>query len=210
MTKDHNFKRRVRARMERTGESYTTARAHLLGRDRPPNRVDRPQHGFSIVIPDGWTEVATTQPGELIRLERGSASELRHRVARVIERFGRRGWELSRYVAYPAAEILVMKVQDASLDKLAAGRVAGIEAVTTYRNFVISPVEDPDKDAQVITYGSNGRPAWRCAEYLLRRRDGGHAFIVGLGATPSHFDEETIRQVAATFEIKAPGHADVT
>ncbi|MEY2470604.1 MAG: hypothetical protein QOF21_3302, partial [Actinomycetota bacterium] len=83
-------------------------------------------------------------------------------------------------------------------------------AATAYRNFVVSPVEDPNKDAQVITYSSTGRPAWQCAEYLVRRHDGGHAFIVGLGATPSRFDEGTIRDVAATFEITTPGHADVT
>lgn len=32
MTKDRDFKRRVRERMAKTGESYTTARAHLLAR----------------------------------------------------------------------------------------------------------------------------------------------------------------------------------
>ena len=210
MTKDRSFKRRVRERMERTGESYTSARSHLLGRDRAPNRVERAQHGFSIVIPDGWTEVATTQSGELLRLEQGSASETRHRIARVVERFGRRGWELSRYIGYPAAEILVMKVQDAPLDKIAAGRVAGIEAATSYRNFAVDVVDDPNKDAVAITYRSTGRPAWQCAEYLVRRREGGHAFIVGLGATPQQFDEQTIREIAASFEITAPGHASTT
>src|SRR5688500_10186870 len=30
MTKDKDIKRRIRARMEKTGESYTTARSHLL------------------------------------------------------------------------------------------------------------------------------------------------------------------------------------
>lgn len=40
MTKDRDFKRRVRERMAKTGESYTAARAHLLtrasGSDTPP------------------------------------------------------------------------------------------------------------------------------------------------------------------------------
>ena len=31
MTKQADFKRRVRARMGKTGESYAVARAHLLG-----------------------------------------------------------------------------------------------------------------------------------------------------------------------------------
>lgn len=37
MTENKDFKRLVRERMDRTGESYTTARAHLAGDDeRPP------------------------------------------------------------------------------------------------------------------------------------------------------------------------------
>jgi len=36
MTKDKDFKRLVRARMEKTGESYTAARAHLLAKSPQP------------------------------------------------------------------------------------------------------------------------------------------------------------------------------
>lgn len=36
MTRDADFKRRVRARMKHTGENYTTARAGLLARMPPP------------------------------------------------------------------------------------------------------------------------------------------------------------------------------
>ena len=35
MTKQKTFKRRVRERMEKTGESYTSARAALIG-EQPP------------------------------------------------------------------------------------------------------------------------------------------------------------------------------
>jgi hypothetical protein len=37
MTSQKSFKRRVRARMEKTGESYTAARAQLLPREREPD-----------------------------------------------------------------------------------------------------------------------------------------------------------------------------
>lgn len=40
MTDDRDFKRLVRARMEKTGEAYTTARAHLLARSGSLSRVD--------------------------------------------------------------------------------------------------------------------------------------------------------------------------
>lgn len=36
MTEDRDFKRLIRARMEKTGEAYTTARAHLLDKRREP------------------------------------------------------------------------------------------------------------------------------------------------------------------------------
>ena len=36
MTRERDLKRRVRARMQKTGERYTTARAHLVGKGRKP------------------------------------------------------------------------------------------------------------------------------------------------------------------------------
>ena len=41
MTQQKDLKRRIRERMEKTGESYTTARAHVLGK-RPPAQVSPP------------------------------------------------------------------------------------------------------------------------------------------------------------------------
>jgi uncharacterized protein YndB with AHSA1/START domain len=45
MVSDKDLKRRVRARMEKTGESYTTARVHILRKKQPP-------------IPDNCAELA--------------------------------------------------------------------------------------------------------------------------------------------------------
>jgi len=42
MTEQKSFKRLVRARMEKTGESYTAARAMLLGADEPPKAAPGP------------------------------------------------------------------------------------------------------------------------------------------------------------------------
>ena len=39
MTEQKSFKRLVRARMERTGESYTTARRHVLKDGRPAGQM---------------------------------------------------------------------------------------------------------------------------------------------------------------------------
>jgi hypothetical protein len=42
MTRQRSFKRLVRARMEKTGESYTAARAVLLAADEPETAAERP------------------------------------------------------------------------------------------------------------------------------------------------------------------------
>jgi len=45
MPANKDFKRLVRGRMQKTGESYTTARAHLLSRRKPPaTRVATPDY----------------------------------------------------------------------------------------------------------------------------------------------------------------------
>lgn len=42
MTRQKSFKRLVRARMAKTGESYTTARRQLLSATTPVSRADQP------------------------------------------------------------------------------------------------------------------------------------------------------------------------
>lgn len=66
MTRDRDFKRLVRARMAKTGESYTAARAHLLGkRDAglPPDYEKTAGMSDAAVTKatgKGWPEWATT------------------------------------------------------------------------------------------------------------------------------------------------------
>ncbi len=70
MTANKRFKRRVRDRMGRTGESYTAALRHLRHLDARERQVDqqqvdqqaewqrfeRPDFGYAIRVPGGWTE----------------------------------------------------------------------------------------------------------------------------------------------------------
>lgn len=78
MTKDRDFKRLIRARMAKTGESYTAARAHLLAHDPPPLPDDYEKlAGMS----DAAVEKATGKrwPEWTAILDRERASELVHR-----------------------------------------------------------------------------------------------------------------------------------
>jgi hypothetical protein len=61
MTANKNFKRRVRERARRTGESYTAALSHLRRIAAKESsmqwqRVERPEYGYAVHIPQGWEE----------------------------------------------------------------------------------------------------------------------------------------------------------
>jgi hypothetical protein len=61
MTADKNFKRLVRERARRTGESYTAALSHLrriASRESSMQwqRVEKPEYGYAVHIPAGWEE----------------------------------------------------------------------------------------------------------------------------------------------------------
>ncbi|MFD2417458.1 hypothetical protein [Amycolatopsis pigmentata] len=64
MTANKNFKRRVRERARRTGESYTAALSHLrrlhseekLMRPDEWQRIEKTDFGYAVLIPQGWAE----------------------------------------------------------------------------------------------------------------------------------------------------------
>lgn len=100
MPKDKDLKRRVRARMDKTGESYTTARSHLVRR-KPP-------------IPENYAELAgisdatvsaktgRTWPEWVRTLDAIGAMEMQHRdIARwVRDETGLSWWSQSVTVGY--------------------------------------------------------------------------------------------------------------
>jgi hypothetical protein len=61
MTANRHFKRRVRERARRTGESYTAALARLRqidAKEQPVQwqRIEKPDFGYAVHVPDGWDE----------------------------------------------------------------------------------------------------------------------------------------------------------
>ncbi|MEU6202676.1 DUF4287 domain-containing protein [Micromonospora musae] len=75
MTSQKSFKSRIRTRMEKTGESYTSARRQLLARSRgvDPEPVDPPAAG---------AEAAGATPGAAAQTERIADALLRERTGR--------------------------------------------------------------------------------------------------------------------------------
>jgi hypothetical protein len=61
MTANRHFKRRVRERARRTGESYTAALARLRqidAKEQPVKwqRIEKPDFGYAVQVPDDWDE----------------------------------------------------------------------------------------------------------------------------------------------------------
>lgn len=60
MTKDHDRKALIRARMEKTGESYTTARMHIVGEDPAAAApTDDPTPKTAFAMPNDESAIAT-------------------------------------------------------------------------------------------------------------------------------------------------------
>ncbi|MFF4122555.1 hypothetical protein SAMN05421833_14726 [Microbispora rosea] len=84
MTANKHFKRRVRERARRTGESYTAALRHLRRVDAEEHRVqwkriERPDFAYAVHVPQGWHERppnTKNSPWETARY--GDHSDRRH------------------------------------------------------------------------------------------------------------------------------------
>jgi len=101
MTRGKDLKRRVRARMQKTGEAYTTARAHLTRRQRPALPPDYEQlAGKSDKIVAEKT--GKTWPEWVETLDAIGARHMEHRdIARhVLELIGNGWWSQSVTVGY--------------------------------------------------------------------------------------------------------------
>ena len=87
MTKDKDFKRHVRARMEKTGESYAAARAHLLAKTPPP-------------LPDDYESLAGMRD-DAVRTSTGRSWP---EWTAILDRAGAAGWKHGEIAAWLADE----------------------------------------------------------------------------------------------------------
>lgn len=76
MTSQKSFKSRVRSRMNKTGESYTSARRHLL------EKADRRQTTSSASAARQHATVTEDESSDAIRAQRGSDESIRERTGR--------------------------------------------------------------------------------------------------------------------------------
>ena len=200
MTKNRNLKQRVRDRMAATGESYTVARDEVL-----KAAGTEPRARVSIDAPAGWRCRDTKWAAEMLRFELGSPSERRRNMARRLRgarRLHRLGEAVGQFVDVPKAELSVCELQEADLAVLVASRVGYLRGRTAYENFAVADASRDGYQVKTIRYSSDRPPVpWRVLEHVIRRADGGMAYLVGVGAEPAVFDERLIEVVAGSFSI---------
>jgi hypothetical protein len=143
MTERKSFKRRVRARMEKTGERYTAARRHLAEEHPAPEQPEPPVSEEAVVRNTGKTW------GEWFAiLDEGGAAERSHRdIARQLrEAYGVPGWwAQSVTVAYERARGLRAKYEKPGGFSITASKTIGVPVARLFAAFT-----DDDERARVL------------------------------------------------------------
>ena len=189
MTTDKDFKRLVRGRSDRTGESYSAARRRLLKRrgQRVPipnlRRVEKPEYGFSIEVPEDWPE----EPPDL--------NNSQYEVARF------------RYYDADARRLtLVSRPTDDAEPQVwtAANAVRGRRQRTGFMHFSLAECEWGGGDGVRIDCdkpSDRPRGVWTIREYLAVAN--GVVYILGMGTSQPIDDGPLFDEIATRFEVFA-------
>jgi hypothetical protein len=186
MTANKNFKRRVRDRARRTGESYTAALRHLRHIDAREHkvqwqRIEKPDFGYAIHVPEGWDERPPNlknSPWETARF--GDPTDRRHTV--IVFR------SLTRPGVPPADAI--------------EGVQASLETAG-FTDFDIADAEFAGRPAIRLDCARHdaGR-VWAVREYFLVQDT--VRFTLGCGSAVPEEDEPLFTAMAERFEVLNP------
>lgn len=183
MTANKDFKRRVRARARRTGESYTAALRHLRRVDIQERmvqwqRVDKPEFGYAVDVPAGWIERPPNlknSPWETARF--ADPDDRRHSV--IV--FRGPGW--GRRDAVEVAE-----------------RVRPILEGSGFVDFQIERVDFAGRPgARLDCVRHDAGRVWAVREYFLIREDA--HYCLGCGSAVPGEDDELFTAMAARFRL---------
>jgi hypothetical protein len=186
MTANKHFKRRVRERARRTGESYTAALRNLRRIDAKEQvmqwqRVEKPDFGYAIHVPAGWEERPPdlrNSPWETARFV--EPTDRRHLVI-VFRPLLRPGWTPAEAAAQVRDSLAASGFADFQIsDDSVAGRPAAL-------------MECRRVDA--------GR-VWALRQYFVVQD--GYGLFVGCGSAAPDEDEELFTTVAGLFEVLEP------
>jgi hypothetical protein len=187
MTANKHFKRRVRERARRTGESYTAALSHLRrldAQERPMQwqRIEKPDFGYAVHVPDGWAERPPNlknSPWETARFHQ--PDDRRHSVV-VFRSPSRRGGD-ARQVAEHAQ---------------AALEHGG------FTDFALSEVEMAGRTGALLECAKHdaGR-VWAVREYFVTYGEA-VSFCLGCGTAVPEEDAALFTEMAERFELLEP------
>ncbi len=186
MTANKHFKRRVRERARRTGESYTAALRHLQRSDAEERamqwqRIEKPDFGYAVQVPEGWEERPPNlknSPTETARF--GDPLDRRHHL--VVHR----GFLRLALTPVAVAEQVRDRLESVGFGdfRIAEARVAGRDGAR---------LDCAHHDA--------GR-VWAVREYFAIRD--GVRFVLACGTSVPEEDDAVFEAVAARFELLDP------
>jgi hypothetical protein len=183
MTANKNFKRRVRERAGRTGESYTAALRHLRRIDAREHamqwqRIAKPDYGYAVHVPHGWDERPPNlknSPWETARF--GDPADRQHLVIVF------RGPARPGSTAAETAEVVQVSLEAAGFGdfQITDARVAGLTGARL--------------DCAVRDAGRT----WAVREYFVVAGD--VRFTLGCGSSVPEQDDPLFTSIADRFEM---------
>jgi hypothetical protein len=184
LTTDKDFKRLIRARSRKTGESYSVARRRLLAKNEgvesslpPLLRVERPEHGFAVYVPEHWQELP---------LEPADAP-----------------YEVARFGYKDPKGHLCMVFRDEGplghISDIAARARTALE-VRGFSHFVLSDVEMAGREAVRLDFESVQKEGlWRVSDYLVKADN--LVYILGVGTSEPDKDAPVFDEMLRRFEL---------
>jgi hypothetical protein len=189
MTREKDFKRKVRDEARRTGRSYADARRLLLD-TRPggpamtesqKTTTNNPRFGYSLTLPAGYHEFpadSTHSPWEVARfLRRDHTSHL----CLVFRMPGRVG----------------LDAREPALRSKARLEAKG------FVDFALSEVELGKRHGTLLTFqrSADNKEPWSAREYFVTA--GSLIYCLGLGSGDRSGDAEVFDRIAQSFEVEA-------
>jgi hypothetical protein len=186
VTTDKDFKRLVRARSRKTGESYSLARSRLLAKNHGPTnslppllRVERPEHGFAVHVPEHWQELPL-EPADT-------------------------PYEVARFGYKDPNEHLCMVFRDEGafghVSEIAERARTALEA-RGFSHFVMSDAEMAGREAVRLDFDNvHGGELWSVSDYVVKAGD--LVYILGVGTSEPDKDAPVFDEMLRRFELIA-------
>lgn len=180
MTANRHFKRRVRDRARRTGESYTAALRHLREKEQPARwqRIEKPDFGYAVHVPQDWDE----RPPDLKNSP----------------------WETARFTepADRRHSVIVFRSpmrRPREATEIAEGARSVLEGIG-FTGFQITGAPVAGREGVLLECARHdaGRP-WAVREYFVV--EDGVSFCLGCGSAVPEDDDLLFTAMAERFEI---------